>query len=59
MAKQLCKSHVTLLAKVRDALALRQNMYSVQLIVGHENRKKMEEAEKLICDAINLLQNIS
>lgn len=59
MAKKLCKSHCTQLSKVATKLAYKQKMDSTQLILGDENRAKIEEAEKLIYKAINLLQSIS
>jgi hypothetical protein len=58
MAKLLCKSHCTQLKKVATKLAYKQKMDSTQLILGLDNRNKIEEAEKLIYKAINILQNI-
>lgn len=59
MAKQLTKSHCTKLANVATALAYKQKMDGTQMILGLENRAKMEEAEKLIYKAINILRQIS
>ena len=55
----LCKSHITLLKKVARQLAYKQKMNYTQLIVGEKNRDKMEDAEKLIYKAINLLETVN
>lgn len=56
--KQLCKSHITALRKVGTQLAYKQTMQHTQLILGESNRKAMEEAERLIYKAMNLLTQI-
>lgn len=57
-AKQLCKSHVTQLRKVSTQLAYKQKMDGTQLILGLENKEKIEQAEQLIYKAMNLLQSV-
>jgi hypothetical protein len=57
--KKLCKTHITQLRKVATQLAYKQTMTHTQLILCKENREKMEEVEKLIYNAMNLLENIS
>jgi hypothetical protein len=59
MAKKLCKTHITQLRKVATQLAYKQTMTHTQLILSVENRQKMEEAEKLVYKAMNLLETIS
>ena len=56
--KKLCKSHVTQLKKVATQLAYKQTMQHTQLIVGNENRTKIEQAEQLIYKAMNLLETV-
>lgn len=58
MAKKLCKSHIGQLRKVATSLAYKQTMNGTQLIVGLENRQRIERAETLIYTAINLLEQI-
>ncbi len=56
--KQLCKSHVTILRKVATQLAYKQKMDHTQLILGVTNRNKIEKAEQLIYQAMNILETI-
>jgi len=56
--KTLCKSHITQLRKVATQLAYKQTMNYIQLIVSVENRNKIEEAERLIYKAINILEQV-
>jgi hypothetical protein len=56
--KLICSSHINLLRKVSTQLAYKQTMGFSQIILGESNRAKMEEAEKLIYKAINLLSAI-
>lgn len=58
MAKQLCKSHITRLRNVAQKLVYVQKMDGTQLILGVENRDKMERAAKMIYDATNLLEQV-
>ena len=56
--KKLCKTYITALRKVSTQLAYKQTMTHTQLILGLENRKKVEKAEQLIYKAMNLLETI-
>lgn len=58
MAKQLCRSHITKLRKVATQLAYKQKMDCTQLILGKENKERVEMAEKLINKAINILSQV-
>jgi len=59
MAKQLCKSHITKLSKVSEALHNRQKMNYAQLILNVQKQKRIDEAKQLIYQAIRPLNQIS
>tara|TARA_R110000868_G_scaffold124759_1_gene329603 strand:+ start:128 stop:304 length:177 start_codon:yes stop_codon:yes gene_type:complete len=57
--KNLTKTHRTQLKKVATQLAYQQKMDGTQLILGTENRAKMEAASNLIYKAIDILHQIN
>lgn len=58
MAKKLCKSHVTALQKVATQLAYKQTMQYTTLLVSRENNDRMQKAEQLIYEAMQLLNQV-
>jgi hypothetical protein len=56
--KNLCKSHVTALIKVRNQLAYRQTMNYTTLLLGEKNIETIDEAKNLINQAISKLLSI-
>ncbi len=55
---KMCKSHITLLRKVSTQLAYKQTMSHSKMLLGLDNRNKLEKAEQLIYEAMNLLAKI-
>jgi len=55
---KLCKTHITQLIKVRNALAIRQKMNGTQLLLSTKNKKYMDEALRKIEESMNLLNQI-
>jgi len=55
---KLCKTHITQLIKVRNALAIRQKMNGTQLLLSTKNKKYMDKALRKIEESMNLLNQI-
>lgn len=55
---KLCKSHITVLEKVRNQLSMKQTMNYIILIISKENSEKIQKAKDLIENAINLLSGV-
>ena len=53
-----CTSHITALRKVSTKLAWKLTMNGSTLILGEENKKKVEAAEKKIYEAMAILKEV-